>query len=59
MAMAPCGPAPREGSHSSRECAGNFRMAVLSCFLSRRELESLGLSATGSDPVWRTPWVLT
>ena len=34
-------------------------MAVLSRFLCRRELESLGLSAPGSDPVGRTPWVLT
>ena len=34
-------------------------MVVLSHFLCRRELESLVVSAPGSDPAGRTPWVLT
>ena len=37
---------PREGSHTPRECQGKLHMAVLSRFLCRRELVSVGLSGT-------------
>ena len=55
----PWGPAPREGSHITRECQGNLHMAVLSRLLCRGEPENLGLSELCLHPAGRTPWAST
>ena len=58
----PWGPAPREGSHTPRECQSKLQTSVLSRFLCRRELVSLGLSGMFLDLVGKTPcastWIL-